>query len=89
MKITNDIFETASNVARRFGAKRLYVFGSALDPTREPRDIDFGCAGIAGWKLFAFGAALEESLHFPVDVVPMDEPNRLSRMIESRGRRLV
>jgi uncharacterized protein len=89
MKITDDLFDQAIEIARRFGARRLLVFGSAVNPSREARDIDFACEGVAGWKLFQFGAALEEAMNMPVDLIPLDEPNDFSRAIESQGRRLL
>ncbi|HEY4761821.1 MAG TPA: hypothetical protein VIH42_14680 [Thermoguttaceae bacterium] len=89
MKITEDILGKAVEIARRFGAKRLLVFGSAINPNREARDVDFACEGVMGWKLFDFGAALEEALHAPVDVVPLDEPTEFSRLIELQGRRIL
>lgn len=67
----------------------MILFGSALDPSRTPRDLDFACRGIKGWKIFGFGAVLEDRLDMPVDVVPLDEPNAFTRLIEARGRRLL
>jgi predicted nucleotidyltransferase len=87
--ITEETFNTAADIARRFNSRRFFVFGSAIDPTRTPRDLDFACEGVPGWKLFQFGAALEEALQMPVDLIPLDEPSEFGRMVESRGRRLV
>jgi predicted nucleotidyltransferase len=89
MKIRDDILDMATDIAHRFGAKRLLVFGSVLNPNREARDIDFACEGVVGWKLFQFGAALEEALKMPVDLIPLDEPSDFGRMVESQGRRLL
>jgi predicted nucleotidyltransferase len=89
MKISDDILGMATDIAHRFGAKRLLVFGSALNPNREARDIDFACEGVAGWKLFQFGAALEEALKISVDLIPLDDPSDFSRLVESQGRRLL
>ena len=89
MKITDETLSKAVEIARHFGVKRLLVFGSAVNPNREARDVDFACEGVAGWKLFQFGAALEEALHIPVDIIPLDEPTEFSRLIESQGRRIL
>jgi predicted nucleotidyltransferase len=89
MKITDETLGKAAEIARRFGARRLLVFGGAIDPARETRDIDFACEGVPGWKLFQFGAALEEALKMPVDLVSLDEHSDFGRMVESKGRRLV
>jgi predicted nucleotidyltransferase len=89
MNITDETFVKAADIARRFGAKRLLVFGSAVNANQEVRDVDFACEGVVGWKLFHFGAALEEALHIPVDVVPLDEPTEFAKLIELQGRRIL
>jgi predicted nucleotidyltransferase len=89
MIVTDEILATAAEIARRFESRRFFIFGSAIDPSRQPRDLDFACEGVLGWRLFEFGAALEEALRMPVDLVPLDEPSEFCRMIESRGRRLI
>jgi uncharacterized protein len=87
--VTTEVLDEAVATAREYGATELILFGSALDPTRNPRDLDLACRGVEGWKIFGFGAALEERLDMPVDVVPLDEPNDFTRLIEARGRRLL
>ena len=75
MNITEALLTSASETARKFGATRLILFGSALDPSREVRDLDLACAGVPGWKLFQLGAALKEALRIPIDLVPLDSPS--------------
>jgi predicted nucleotidyltransferase len=89
MKLNDEIIGKSVEIARRFGAKRFLVFGSAVKSGHEARDVDFACEGVAGWKLFQFGAALEEALNIPVDLIPLDEPNDFVRLVESQGRRLL
>ena len=72
-------------IAKSYNAKRLLVFGSSLRNSGKPRDIDLACDGIEGWKLYEFGAELEERLDMPVDIVPLRPSTRLTRYIESRG----
>lgn len=86
---TAEILAEAVRTAREYGATELLLFGSALDPNVEPRDLDFACRGVDGWNLFGLGAALEEKLRVPVDLVPLDPPTRFSKWIEARGRRLL
>lgn len=89
MIVTEETFNTAAEIARRFNSTRFFVFGSAIDPSRTPHDLDFACEGVPGWKLFQLGAALEEALRMPVDLIPLDEPSEFGRMVVSQGRRLV
>ena len=86
---TAERLNKAVETAREYGATELILFGSALDPTVEPRDLDFACRGVRGWDLFGLGAALEERLRLPVDLVPLDSPTRFGRWIEAHGRKLV
>ena len=79
----------AVSVAREFGATRLLLFGSALENPTKAHDLDLACAGVPGWKLFELSAALEESLHIPLDLLPLDSPTAFTRLIEKRGRVLL
>lgn len=87
--MTTEILDRAVATAREYGATELILFGSALDPTAEPRDLDFACRGVHGWDLFGLGAALEERLRVPIDLVPLDSPTRFGRWIEAHGRKLL
>lgn len=89
MKITDDVFSKAIEIAHLFGVKRLLVFGSAIKPNREACDIDFACEGVEGWKLYQFGAALEDALHMHIDLIPLDEPSEFTRLIEMQGKRIL
>jgi uncharacterized protein len=88
-KGTGEVIDKAVGPARGYGATELFLLGSALDPSRDAGDLDFACRGVEGWKLFGFGAALEERLDMPVDVVPLDDPNDFTRLIEPQARRLL
>ncbi|MEW5803104.1 MAG: nucleotidyltransferase domain-containing protein [bacterium] len=72
-------------IAKKYGASKLILFGSALDEPEKARDLDLACDGIDGWKIFEFGASLEEELHISVDVVPLSPPTRFTRYIEKKG----
>jgi predicted nucleotidyltransferase len=87
--VTAEVLNEAVETAREYGATELILFGSALDPAATPRDIDLACRGVEGWEIFGLGAALEERLRMPVDLVPLDEPSRFGRWIEAHGRRLM
>ena len=86
---TAEVLDEAIATAREYGATELILFGSALDPDVEPRDLDFACRGVEGWNFFGLGAALEDKLRVPVDLVSLDPPTRFSQWIEARGRRLL
>ena len=84
-----EVLANAVRVARQFGAKRLLLFGSALENPATARDLDLACAGVPGWKLFELSSALEEALRVPLDLVPLDPPTPFTRLIEKRSRVLL
>jgi len=77
------------SIARRYGAKKLILFGSAKDNIEDARDIDLACEGVAGWKLYELAAKLEEEFGVPFDVVSLSPSTRFTRHIEQHGRALM
>jgi predicted nucleotidyltransferase len=68
--------DAIERLCRRFGVRRLEVFGSAaLDAGAEPRDVDFlvefgPCEGLSRFEAyFGLKEALEDLLGKPVDLV--------------------
>jgi len=89
MGIRADQIEKSVLLAKEYGAKRLILFGSALENPDEARDIDLACDGIEGWRLFEFGGRLEEELNISVDIISLTPPTLFSRYIERKGRPLL
>jgi hypothetical protein len=89
MGIGQDQLDRVIALARAHGATRLILFGSAASSPEKARDLDLACDGVAGWKLYALGARLEEELRIPLDLVPLDPPTPFTRLIEQRGRVLL
>ncbi len=85
MSVTQAQIEKASSLARKYGATRLILFGSALNSFEEARDLDLACDGVAGWKLYELGARLEEELNTAVDLISLTPSNRFTRLIETKG----
>jgi predicted nucleotidyltransferase len=71
------------SLAKRYGATRLILFGSAATGPSEARDIDLACDGIPGWKLFEFAARLENELEVSFDVVPLTPRDVLRKTVKS------
>jgi predicted nucleotidyltransferase len=89
MSDLENLLTNAVLVARRFGAERLLLFGSALENPATARDLDLACAGVPGWKLFELSSALEDTLRVPLDLVPLAPPTPFTRLIEKRARVLL
>lgn len=77
------------NLAKAYGAVRLILFGSSVESPEDARDIDLACDGVPGWKLYELAARLEQELHAPLDIVPLNPPTRFTRLIERRGKVLL
>jgi predicted nucleotidyltransferase len=86
MGITQSQIEQCIILAKEFGIKKLILFGSAVDDPEKARDLDLACDGLPGWKIFEFGAKVEEELHIPVDIVPLNPTTRFTRYIEKKGK---
>jgi predicted nucleotidyltransferase len=89
MAISQEQVERIKELAKAYGATRLILFGSAVDNPDEARDIDLACDGVPGWKLYELAARLEEELHAPLDVVPLNPPTPFTRLVEKRGKVLL
>ena len=57
-RITAQIINRTMKTAREYGAAELILFGNALDPDVEPRDLDFACRGVDGWDFFGLSTLL-------------------------------
>lgn len=86
MGVSQDQIEQCIALAKEYGVKKLILFGSALEEPEKARDLDLACDGLEGWKIFEFGAWLEEELHMLVDVVPLSPPTHFTRYIERKGK---
>lgn len=89
MVISQPQIQKIISLAKAYGAVRLILFGSIVDMPEQARDIDLACDGVPGWKLYELAAKLEEELHAPLDLVPLDPPTRFTKLIERRGKVLL
>jgi predicted nucleotidyltransferase len=78
--------ETAAlhDVAHRFGATEVYLFGSSLN-SETARDIDLGVRGIAPENFFDFYGELIMMLPRPVDLVNLEKPSLFCSLIMRDG----
>jgi len=63
--------KTILRIARKYGATKVLLFGSALSDTGEARDIDLAVEGVADEKYFEFYGELIFALSKPVDVIDL------------------
>lgn len=72
-------------IARKYRAKRVLLFGSSLLPERERRDIDIAVEGIEGKDFFRFYGELLCALSKPVDVIDLSSKSRFVELIRQEG----
>ncbi|HTY26319.1 MAG TPA: hypothetical protein VMC85_24545 [Desulfomonilaceae bacterium] len=72
-------------IAAKYHAKRVLLFGSSLSPDRESRDIDIGVEGIDEKDFFTFYGELLCALSKPVDVVDLSTKSLFVELIEREG----
>ncbi len=79
--ITDSDKKIIEQLARKYHAKRVALFGSSLSPSREYRDIDIGVEGIEGKDFYTFYGELLFALSKPVDVIDLSHKTRFVELI--------
>jgi predicted nucleotidyltransferase len=76
---------TIIQMARRYGARRVLLFGSSLNSDREARDIDIAVDGVSPEMFFKFYGDLIFNISKPVDVVDLSQPGEFTSLIRQEG----
>lgn len=85
MAVTQRHIDTAKEMARRYGANRVVLFGRAQTDPDSARDLDLAIGGVPGWTIWKLAAEMEEALDVPLDVIPLEPSTPFTRHIEERG----
>jgi predicted nucleotidyltransferase len=72
-------------IARKYRARRVLLFGSSLLSDCESRDIDIAVEGIEEKDFFSFYGELLCALSKPVDVIDLSTKSRFVQMIRQEG----
>jgi predicted nucleotidyltransferase len=83
--ITDADKKIIEQLARKYRAKRVMLFGSSLSASREYRDIDIAVEGIDGKDFYTFYGELLCSLSKPVDIIDLSQKTRFSELILREG----
>jgi uncharacterized protein len=73
------------DLARKYRAEKVLLFGSSLSDRIEARDIDLGVAGISPRDFFRFYADLLLRLSKPVDVVDLTRRTAFTSLVLRDG----
>ena len=72
-------------ISEKYHAKRVLLFGSCLDVTRESRDIDIAVEGISPEDFFNYYGDLMLKLSKPIDVIDLSERSKFTKLIRQEG----
>ena len=72
-------------VSKKYHAKRVLLFGSSLDVTRESQDIDIAVEGIPPEDFFQYYGELMLKLSKPIDVIDLSCSSKFTRLIQQEG----
>ena len=84
--IHSDPISKCVEVARRYGAKKLVLFGTAAQDPQNARDIDLLCEGVKGAAFFEMAGMMEHEAHVAVDVIPGVPRTKFVEINERRGK---
>jgi predicted nucleotidyltransferase len=88
--MTEDIREAVERAAaalKEFGAKEVYVFGSAATGTlREYSDIDLAVSGLPPGAYFRAMGRAREALGRPLDLIDLDQENLFTAYLKRKGK---
>ena len=83
--ITDTDKKIIEQLARKYHAKRVVLFGSSLSPAREYRDIDIAVEGIKEKDFFTFYGELLCALSKPIDIIDLSKKTRFVELILREG----
>jgi len=73
-------------IANRYNASKIILFGSSLEQEKESSDIDIAVEGVPDLQFFSFYGELIFNLSKPVDVVDLKKKNKFNNLILSNGK---
>jgi predicted nucleotidyltransferase len=85
MVFSNEYIDVIRKKAIEFNAKKVILFGSAIDYPENCNDIDLAC-DISGLDLFLFGSKLEEMLKMPIDIIPINNNDPFMNIVNKYGK---
>jgi predicted nucleotidyltransferase len=83
--ITDTDKKIIEQLARKYHAKRVVLFGSSLSSTQQSRDIDIGIEGIDEKDFYVFYGELLCALSKPVDIIDLSKKTRFIELILWEG----
>jgi len=78
--------EAAADILKSFGAKEVYVFGSAAHGSlRADSDVDLAVSGLPPAAFFRAASRAADALGRPADLVELDDESPAVRYLRNSG----
>lgn len=77
--------KTVLEISQKYHVKRVLLFGSSLDSTRESNDIDIAVEGIAHKDFFKYYGDMLLKLSRPVDIVDLESTTKFNQLVKQEG----
>ena len=75
------------DISKKFGAKKVLLFGSFLEDKNKARDIDIAVSGIPSKDFFSYYGKVSMEIDDEVDIVDIDDVNpHFYKRIISKGK---
>ncbi len=72
-------------ISEKYHIKRVLLFGSSLDTSKESRDIDIAVEGVSPKDFFRYYGELIFALSIPVDVIDLSEKSKFVKLVKEEG----
>ncbi|MGE0882517.1 MAG: nucleotidyltransferase family protein [Blastocatellales bacterium] len=80
------LIESAAQSLKAAGAREVYLFGSAASgQMREDSDIDLAVSGLPPELFYRAGAAAEDALGRPLDLIDLDEVTPFTKYLKEES----
>ncbi|PWI46297.1 hypothetical protein CEE45_17580 [Candidatus Heimdallarchaeota archaeon B3_Heim] len=77
--------KTIQDISEKYHARRVLLFGSALDSEEESHDIDIGVEGVPSKDFFRYYGELMLTLSKPIDIIDLSGTSKFIDMIKKEG----
>lgn len=72
-------------LSEKYHVKRVLLFGSNADPSKDGRDIDLAVEGINPREFFKYYGNLMLKLSKPVDLIDLNETSKFVALVKKEG----
>lgn len=86
-KIASTLFDSVAATLKNFGAREVYLFGSAATGMlRDDSDVDLAIAGLPPEKYFSAFSEVQRLLDRPLDLIDLDCPPLFTEYLKKKGK---